>query len=283
MLLSTKTKITLARLAARGLSWGTGGTGLKAVSRKGINWRLDLRQGIDFSIFLLGSFEPGTVRRYKRMLRQNDVVIDIGANIGAHTLHFAQAVGPGGRVVAIEPTQYAFSRLVDNLSVNPGLAPRVTAIQAMLVGDSGQTLALELFASWPLTAGQDVHPLHQGVSHSTAGARAQTLDRIVSECGLDRINLIKLDVYGYEIDVLRGASESLAAFLAPRIILNALHTLRERGNDPSELGVLIERYGYRTVDMKNQPVKLDGRFLAGIPAGASINLMALPGHAGVKN
>jgi FkbM family methyltransferase len=279
VLLSTKTKITLARLAARVLSWGIGGHGLKQVSRKGINWRLDLRQGIDFSIYLLGSFEPGTVRRYKRMLHKNDVVIDIGANIGAHTLHFAQAVEPGGRVVAIEPTRYAFSRLVENLSLNPGLVPRVTAIQAMLVSDSSQTLAPELFASWPLTEGNNVHPLHQGVAHSTAGAKAKTLDQIVSECGLDKINLIKLDVDGYELEVLRGAADSLARF-RPTIILEcAPYTLEERGDDPSELGAIFAKYGYRITDMTDRPIRLDAAYLAGIPAGASINLIALPVHA----
>lgn len=52
--------------------------------RGGIYWDLDLCQGIDFSIFLLGVFEPETVASYSSQLTEGNTVLDIGANIGAH-------------------------------------------------------------------------------------------------------------------------------------------------------------------------------------------------------
>ena len=61
-----------------------------------INWRLDLLEGID----LLGSFEPLTVRAYRGIVRPGDTVLDIGANVGAHTLPLAQLVGETCRVIA---------------------------------------------------------------------------------------------------------------------------------------------------------------------------------------
>jgi FkbM family methyltransferase len=273
----------MANAAAQVLSWAIGARGLKQVSRKGINWRLDLFQGIDFSIYLFGSFEPRTVRRYKRILRHDDVVIDIGANIGAHTLHFAQAVGPSGRVIAVEPTKYAFTRLVENMRANPGLMPRVTAVQAMLVSDNRQMLAPEIFASWPLTGGDSVHPLHRGVVHSTTGAKAKTLDQVVSECSVTKIDLIKLDVDGYELGVLRGATESMTRFRPIVILECAPYALEERGEDPREIGAIFTKYGYRIVDMKGRPVKLDAAYLAKMAGGASLNLIALPLHASGDN
>ena len=99
MIIKTKQKILLARwvqllvMAARRLA-GRGPS--TQVTRQGIRWAQDLREGIDFSIWLLGSFEPETVRCYQRLIRPGDVVLDIGANIGAHTLPLARAVGPSG-------------------------------------------------------------------------------------------------------------------------------------------------------------------------------------------
>jgi hypothetical protein len=87
--------------------------------RGGVNWRLDLDEGIDLCICVLGAYEPGTRAAYSSLIKEGDVVLDIGANIGAHTLHFARLVGPSGRVYAIEPTDYAAERLQMNLALNP--------------------------------------------------------------------------------------------------------------------------------------------------------------------
>ena len=58
--------------------------------RRGVRWALDLDEGIDLSIYLLGAYEPRTLHAYTRHIRPGAVVFDIGANIGAHTLHFAR-------------------------------------------------------------------------------------------------------------------------------------------------------------------------------------------------
>src|SRR5437762_9223400 len=67
-------------------------------------YELDLKQGIDFSLYLIGSFEPATRRALGRLVRPGFNVLDIGANIGAHTLYLGRLVGASGKVVACEPT-----------------------------------------------------------------------------------------------------------------------------------------------------------------------------------
>ena len=59
---------------------------------------LDLREGIDFGIWLNGSFEPSTRHAYEGIVSAGDQVIDVGANVGAGTMHLARAVGPTGRL-----------------------------------------------------------------------------------------------------------------------------------------------------------------------------------------
>ena len=75
-MLSTKQKIRLARTAAhvvRGVRRGIGAGEVAEVRRGGLNWRLDLGEGIDFAIYLLGSFERGTQRQYGRLLKPGAV------------------------------------------------------------------------------------------------------------------------------------------------------------------------------------------------------------------
>ena len=80
------------------------------INRNGINWFADLNEGIDFSIFLTGKFEHENSNFFKKTICKNDIVFDIGANIGAHTLPIANYVGECGMVHAFEPTKYAYEK-----------------------------------------------------------------------------------------------------------------------------------------------------------------------------
>ena len=100
--MKTKTKIFIAEVA-----------------RGGVNWRLNLTEGIDFSIYLLGAFEPITVAACARLIKPGDTVLDIGANIGALALPMARMAGPSGKVYCFEPTDYAFKKLTANLGPEP--------------------------------------------------------------------------------------------------------------------------------------------------------------------
>ena len=208
--LPTKNKIFLAKLA-RALVVGLRkiiGKGSKTiVYRNGLFWNLDLNEGIDLSIYLLGSFEPETNMAFNRIVRPGMTVVDIGANIGAHTLPLAEMVGSTGNIIAVEPTDWAFRKLLDNLSLNPHLIDRVTTIQAMLVESDSEVLPESIYSSWPLKseAVDDFHPIHFGSLKSTKGATAITLDNLLKQLDITTVDVIKLDVDGFEIGVIKGA------------------------------------------------------------------------------
>ena len=144
-------------------------------------WQLDLREGIDFSIFLLGSFEPRTGRAFRAIVPPGGTVIDIGANMGAHTLPLAGCVGPTGRVIAVEPTNYAFERLQRQMALNPALAARITPVRAMLMGSRNAALADLVESSWPLAVSKGTHSGHGGLAKATTGAAVTTLDAVVAD------------------------------------------------------------------------------------------------------
>ncbi|MBX3750671.1 MAG: FkbM family methyltransferase [Opitutaceae bacterium] len=279
-MLKTKQKMWLARQVQRfvmGARRLAGAGPVAQVSRRGLRWELDLREGIDFSIWLLGAFEPETVRCYQNIVRPGHVVLDIGANIGAHTLHLAQAVGPAGRVYAIEPTDYAFGKLVRNAALNPGLASRIQGLQYLLVAaDAADAPTAPLYSSWPLKSEAGVHHLHQGRLMATEGASARRLDTVVASLGLQRLDCIKLDIDGAECDMLRGARETLTRWHPPIIMELAPYVLEEKGTNLATLVGLLRDYGYSLSDAATgRPVTMEVAALdAMIPPGASLNVVA---------
>jgi len=182
------------------------------VTRRGVRWALDLDEGIDLSIYLLGAYEPRTLDAYHRLVRPGAVVFDIGANIGAHAMHFARLAGPAGRVFAFEPTDFACAKLQANLLLNPDLAPRVSVQQLFLVAERGTAVPAHVASSWPVTSGTGDLNAWYGRSQPTFAATAMTADDFCAQAGVARIDLVKLDVDGHEYDVLRGFRASLARF-----------------------------------------------------------------------
>lgn len=277
MIISTRLKIGLARIPQRLVMLSRRARGLGPVvvaRRRDITWRLDLREGIDFAIYIRGALDPAVLDAYRRLIPHGASVLDIGANIGAHTLPLAKAVGAAGRVIAVEPTRYAFERLQDELALNPDLGCRVTARQAMLMGSEQQPLVPAIPSSWPLATPEDAHYQHLGVEKSTEGAAVTTVDALLREARWDRLDLIKLDVDGYELDVLRGAHETLGRFGPTIVFEHAPYTLAEKGYDPDEMLALLREAGYRFSTLKGRQLQGDGVELPRLPAGASINVVA---------
>ena len=101
-MLKTTTKLRIARLASRLLVAARATFGLGAettVTRRGLRWYLNLREGIDLAIYL-GVYETDTLNALVKRVREGNVVIDIGANIGALSLPLALLVGAAGQVHA---------------------------------------------------------------------------------------------------------------------------------------------------------------------------------------
>jgi FkbM family methyltransferase len=282
-MLTTRTKVAIAqRLSsavrgARRLGRGGAESDVAEVTRNGLRWRLDLREGIDLAIYLFGAFERRTVRAYSRLLRPGATVLDIGANIGAHTLHFARCVGPSGHVYAFEPTQFAFRKLLANLALNPGLRPLVTAEQVQLAETDAAALEPAIYSSWPLTDGAGVHPLHRGAMKSTTGGRSMTLDRYLAQKGIARVDLAKIDVDGHEYEVLSGW-KTIAEHRPAIIIELAPYGLEERGRTLADLVSLLAGRGYRlTAEDGATDIPMDAAVIGErIKHGAGVNVLALP-------
>ena len=280
-MLRTRDKILLARalrfpivLFSRIRHKGT----LQTVTRRGIKWSLDLDQGIDLSIYVFGCFEPKTTRALQELIAPGDIVIDIGANIGAHTLGMARLVGATGRVIAFEPTRFAHAKLLRNLELNTSLAVRVTVEQIFLTDRPTSPAPGTVYSSWPLNRTNELHAKHRGAAEDTTGASAKTLDDYVLTHSIERVGLIKLDVDGHECQVLRGADQVLKSHRPIILMELAPYTLCEAGDSVEELLRILAEAGYsllyetsrRSLPSEAHQVKTM------IEDGASINVVAKP-------
>ncbi len=286
-MLTTKQKISAARwlqFAVMALRKLFRKGYVSEVKRNNIVWKLDLREGIDFAIWLMGYFEPTTVRAYKRIIRAGDAVLDIGANIGAHTLPMAQLVGDKGIVVAFEPTDYAFKKLRENCNLNPFLKDRIALNQVMLVSShyaDSVSSAPDIYSSWPLSDDSDLHELHRGRLMSTSGAKVTSLDNFLKDHPLGRIDCIKIDIDGYECEMFQGAKETLARYRPKLIMELAPHVLKEKGGSLEMLTSLLSALDYRfsTLSLKKQ-IPMDGREIEKmIPEGSGMNVVAISNHS----
>ena len=247
------------------------------VVRKGLRWELDLSEGIDLAIFVFGRFESATAKVLKGLVRPGGIVLDIGANIGAHTLPLARLIGSNGMVYAFEPTEYAFGKLKRNLAQNPDLAQRVIAEQIRLTSP-GAHPPCEIYSSWKVIGHEPRHEKHLGIAKSTEGGRTTTLDEYWGSMGANRMDFIKLDVDGFEAEVIRGGKRTLGRW-QPSICLElSPYVLEERGSSFTELYDLLRECGYKLVDLRNKSSITDsaGRLKARIPDGAGINILAVP-------
>ena len=182
---------------------------------------------------LNGDWEPHIRRFLENIVQADWVCVDIGANIGAHTLAMA-SMASKGTVVAFEASPRSFGYLSRNIADLPAPKARVKLVNRALWSEPGQ-LNLAAVAELPgcsfVTPSADVAQsealLREVINpEDVAGVElhigietidAITLDAWVRESGLERIDLIKLDVEGSESRVLQGAEDVLRKY-APILI-----------------------------------------------------------------
>ena len=272
-------KIAAARAIYHAIHAGRallGRTDQEIVVRNGVTYSLDLSQGIDFAIFLANIYERQTRAALRKLVAPGSLVLDIGANIGAHTLHLAQLVGPSGLVMAFEPTDFAFRKLSRNLELNPSLATRVKAYHCFLTASDGVNVPDAIYSSWPLAVEAGLHAKHLGREMLTEQAQARSLDSILSERADRKVQLVKLDVDGFECDVLRGATAMLRDVRPTFIMELSPYVLEERGTSLDELLSYFVPNGYAFYDERTQkPLPSSARELHRmIPDGSGINAIA---------
>jgi FkbM family methyltransferase len=203
----------------------------------GYQIKLDLGDYIQRSIYL-GTFEPCESAQARQYLKPGMTFVDVGANVGYYTLLAASLVGRRGRVLAFEPSPYAFDRLVDAITRNN--LSQVCAIQSGLGDGSGER---RLFL--PSERGNHSPSMVPNGGGRPINVSVQQLDDWLTEHEVDCVDLMKIDVEGFEPNVIRGAAKYIQQGKV-RAILCEFNTywLETNGCSSPQLYDLLTSFGF---------------------------------------
>lgn len=156
------------------------------------------------SLRLYGEFSGEEVDGILAFLRPGDHVVDLGANIGVHSLAMAQAVGPGGKVTAVEPQRYCFQLLCANVTLNQ--LGQVHCLRAAAGEVPGLCSVPVIDPRSPHNAGATTVSRQPSPAEDMDEVPLVTLDGLA----LSRCDLIKIDTEGFEDQVVAGALDTIA-------------------------------------------------------------------------
>ncbi len=224
-----------------------------ATLKTGQQIKVDLSSSVGRSIWFRGAYEPEVVTHIVRILRQGDAFIDVGANVGYFSLVAANLVGKEGEVHGFEPSRSVYELFKASIAANA--AHNVHASPIALWSSSGMVRLAKHHNS--------------GLTHVVSGAApsgargledaaAMTLDEYARSFIHRPIKLVKIDVEGAEVHVLRGMTEILGS-QRPHLIVEAADWLLSRlGHGLEDMFALLEGYGYQAFDLEGHATRSAG-------------------------
>lgn len=196
---------------------------------------------LDPQDFFLLSVRPYPIHQIiTKVIKQGDVVIDVGASIGVLTLYFAKIVGKEGKVYAFEPNPENFSLLKKNIETNN--YDNVVYEQKAVTNKSGK---VNFNISNSLTAGR----ITKDTENKSIKIESISLDDYFQN-NLTKIDFIKIDTEGYDWAVIEGAANLIQMNKNLRI-MTEYHTrlINESGMNPLKFLQMIQSLGFKIYDM----------------------------------
>jgi FkbM family methyltransferase len=250
----------------------------RVIKRNGLNYEVDLSEGIDLSLFLFGNFQSHVTKNKFLNISPDATILDVGGNFGIMALQFAKSA-PHGRVISFEPTHYALSRFQRNLELNPDLKQEISVINSFVSDKTTANPNIVAFSSWKVSGEKEdgiKHPIHLGTRKSTEGVGSVSLDDFISTNNITRIDLIKIDTDGHEFMVLKGAEKSLEKY-HPKVIFEVgQYVMKEKNIDFSFYLDFFTKLDYQLFDSKSGKQVTASNCLKIIPALGTTDIVAIP-------
>jgi len=222
----------------------------------------------------LGQYEPETTRLFERLIKPGMAVLDIGAHVGYFSLLAAKQAGPSGRVFSFEPHPDNYSLLIKNVKENA--YETITTVNQGASATSGNSTLHQS----RLDNGRHSIYRQDLLQQGSVPISTTSMDDFFGVIDWPKIDLVKIDVEGAELDVLSGMAGLLERCRDIRLIveLNPV-SLEQAQVEPISLPKTLESLGFvlHMVDSLSEPSKLHGHELRPLidrlySSGDSVNL-----------
>lgn len=190
-------------------------------------------RGIERSIYYHGSYEAGTIDVLKKCLRQGDIFVDVGSNIGLMSLSASKFVGDNGRVYSFEPEPEIFAIFKKNIEMN-----KISNISSYNIGLGRNRKKAIIYSNLDRNRGSASLIKPNQKNSKGREVLVEALDEFAITNKIANIRMIKIDVEGWELEVLKGANNLLKSPNAPIICIeySNLH--------PTQNGHVLDIYNY---------------------------------------
>lgn len=208
----------------------------RKVSRHGLLYALDLSEYMEWVIY----FDLNVEYREKLypLVKDGMVVLDVGGNIGETALNFAKITGPTGKVISFEPVPDTYLKCVRNLSLNNFSWLKV---EQLALSDRNEQLYFDP-SSYPNNGG--IY-MRRDTARLEFSVKARPLDEYIAAVKLPKVDLIKIDVEGFEFNVLKGALNTLNSMKPLLFVEINDHNLGRQHADAKQIFDLLSESGYR--------------------------------------
>lgn len=224
-------------------------------------------------LWKFGMFGAAEVGLLGRICREGMSVLDIGANVGFHTLFFARAVGAGGRVWAFEPDPGNFAMLLGNLKLNA--YRNVIAVPSAVGAATGKA---SLYRS-PFHCDHRVYPTWNG--QPSVPVDMVSVDEFLPPG--QRVDLVKMDIQGAEGFALRGMRRTIASNPGLVMLMEFWpEGLRKAGFHPGEVLSDLQGLGFALYRIDERTGRVEGvenaeTFARSVPGTGYAALLAVSG------
>lgn len=215
------------------------------LQNEGLVCFINTKDLIGWKIFFLGEYEKGTNKTLAKYIKKGDVVIEAGANLGSETILLSKLVGEG-KVYGFEPNPYTFERLSINVTINDLKNVKVYDIA---IGEKNGDISFNIYPKGFCNPGMSSKYMETPLTTKIT-VQQKTLDTFVQEQGITKLDFLKMDIQGAEMDLLNGASATISKY-KPTIFLEALALF----NDTKALYVKFRAYGYNVYIIEENGLK----------------------------
>lgn len=204
----------------------------------GLRMELDLAEWTQLQLLKRNWLEPRTLELYERLLRPGDVFADVGGHVGFHSLVARKFVGAGGLVLCVEPQPYNAEKILANWRANQFTNLRL-AVAAAGSRDDWVELCDQVLTDRSVLTLLDHGGKNEAQRFEVPLLR---LDTLLRRHGVARVKLLKLDVEGYELEVIKGLGDRLKD--VDHIIFEIFEQADRREHNAT-LGQLLGDHGFR--------------------------------------